>query len=114
MSLNIYQTHPRIGYDILNKVDFPWSIAETVLQHRECFDGSGFPGGVKGGDILLEARIMAVADAVAFMTSHRTYRPAMGTEKALEELTDHKGTRYDPEVVDACLRLFHEKGYSLE
>ena len=114
MKLDIYRTYPRIGYDILNKVEFPWPIAETVLQHRECFDGSGFPMGLKGGDILLEARILAVADAVASITSHRTYRPALEMNKALEEMTNHKGILYDPEVVEACLRLFHEKGYKME
>jgi putative two-component system response regulator len=114
VNLDIYQAYPRIGYDILNKVEFPWPIAETVLQHRECFDGSGFPGGLKGGDILLEARILAVADAVASITSHRTYRPALEMHKALEEMTNHKGILYDPDVLDACLRLFHEKGYKME
>jgi len=114
MNRSIYQTYPRIGYDILNKIEFSWPIAETVLQHRECFDGSGFPGGLKGGDILLEARILAAADAVAAMTSHRTHRPALEINKALEEMTNHKGTFYDPDVVDACLKLFHEKGYNLE
>ncbi|MBN1612907.1 MAG: response regulator [Deltaproteobacteria bacterium] len=109
--LDIYQTYPQIGCDILNNVEFPWPIAETVLQHRECFDGSGFPGGVKGGDILLEARILAVADAVTSLTSRLAYRPALEMDAALEELKQNAGALYDPEVVEACLRLFRGKGF---
>ncbi|MCX5855027.1 MAG: response regulator [Deltaproteobacteria bacterium] len=113
-NMTIYQTYPRIGYDILNKVPFPWPIAEIVLQHCERFDGSGFPGGIKGDDILMEARILAVADTIAAMTSHRTYRPALEMNKALEEIANNKGILYDPKVVNACLQLFNEKGYKLE
>jgi putative two-component system response regulator len=114
IKLLLYRDYPKIGYDILNKIEFTWPIADTVLQHRECFDGSGFPRGIKGDDILMEARILAVADAVATRTSHQTYRPALEIDKALEDIARHKGTLYDPDVADACLLLLREKGYRFE
>jgi len=112
--LSLYQDYPKIGYDILNKVKFPWPIADIVLQHRECFDGSGFPEGLRGKEILMEARILAVADTIAAMTSHQTYRPALDIDAALDEIAKNKGALYDPEVADACLKLLREKGYRLE
>lgn len=110
----IIKSHPKVGYDILRKVNFPWPISQIVYQHHERMDGTGYPQGLLGKDILLEARIMAVADVVEAMASHRPYRPALGVEKALEEISKNMGVLYDPEVVDACLRLFKEKGFEFE
>jgi putative nucleotidyltransferase with HDIG domain len=107
----IIKSHPKIGYDILRKINFPWPISQIVYQHHERMDGTGYPQGLSGKGILLEARIMAVADVVEAMSSYRTYRPAPGVEKALEEISKNRGAFYDPEVVDACLRLFKEKGF---
>jgi HD-GYP domain-containing protein (c-di-GMP phosphodiesterase class II) len=83
-----------------------------VLQHHERLDGSGYPGGLKGGDIILEARIMAVSDVVEAIASYRPYRPTLGTEKALDEISKNRGVLYDPQVADACLALFQKKGFS--
>jgi len=107
----LIKTHPQAGYDILKDVEFPWPIAQVILQHHERLDGSGYPAGLKGDEILMEARIIAVADVVEAITSFRPYRQALGIEKALGEITQNKGIFYDPAVVDACLRLFSEKGY---
>jgi len=112
--LILYQKYPQQSCDILKEVDFPWPVADIVLQHRECFDGSGFPQGIKGEDILIEARILAVADALEDYTSHRSYRNAFPLDKALEEIFAHSGSKYDPDVVAACLRLFKDKGYKME
>ncbi len=109
----IIKSHSQIGYNILKKIDFPWPIAQIVYQHHERMDGSGYPQGLSGEDILLEARIMAVADVVEAMASHRPYRPALGIEMALEEIEKNKGGVYDPEVVDACLRIFKEEKFKL-
>ena len=98
--------HPQTACDILQTVEFPWPIPEIVIQHHERLDGSGYPNGLKGEEILLEARILAVADVVEAMSSHRPYRPARGIDKALEEVREGAGTRYDTEVVDACLEVF--------
>jgi putative two-component system response regulator len=94
-------------------VTFPWPIAEGVLQHHERLDGSGYPNGLSGDAIGVEARILAVADTVEAMASHRPYRPALGIEMALAEVANRRGTFYDPTVVDACVRLFREKDYKL-
>lgn len=110
----IIKDHPQVGYDILKSIDFPWPIADIVLQHHERLDGSGYPEGLKAGEILLEARILGVADVVEAMLSHRPYRPARGQKVALEEITKNKGIIYDPEVVDACLKLFTKKGFKFE
>jgi len=112
--LILYRKYPRMSYNILKEVDFPWPIANIALQHRECYDGSGFPQVINGEDILIEARILAVADALENLTSHRTYRLAFTLSEALEEISSHSGSKYDPEVVAACLRLFTEKGYKME
>ncbi|RKY95842.1 MAG: hypothetical protein DRQ06_02825 [Candidatus Hydrothermota bacterium] len=109
--MNIIKTHPVVGYDILKNIDFDGPVAEIVLQHHERLDGSGYPRGLKGDEILLEARILGVADVVEAMASHRPYRPAMGIDKALEEIKKYSGILYDPEVVKACLRVF-EKGFT--
>ena len=112
--LELVKAHPRVAYDILVGIDFPWPIADIVLQHHERLDGSGYPDGLKGDDILLEARILAVADAVEAMASHRPYRPARGIDAALEEIKERRGLLYDPEVVDACLRLFREARFQFD
>ncbi|MBW1837533.1 MAG: response regulator, partial [Deltaproteobacteria bacterium] len=101
----LIKTHSRIGYDILKEIDFPWPIAQMVLQHHEKMNGSGYPQGLSGEDILLEARVLCVADVVEAMASHRPYRPALGIEKALDEISENKGVFYDPEVVGALFRL---------
>lgn len=107
----LVKDHARASYDILKKVDFTWPVSQIILQHHERLDGSGYPGGLKGKEILLEARILAVADVVEAMASHRPYRPALGVEKALEEIDRQKGILYDPDVVEACIRLFSEKKF---
>lgn len=110
----LMKTHPQAGYDILKDVDFPWPIADIVRQHHERLDGSGYPQGLKDGQILLESRIMAVADVVEAMASHRPYRPTLGIEAALQEIERGRGRAYDPAVVDACLKLFREGRFALE
>ena len=112
LEFDMVKHHPTAGYELLKHIEFPWPVAEIVLQHHERLDGSGYPQGLKGEEILLEARILAVADVVEAMSSHRPYRAALGIEKALEEIEQGKGTRYDPQVVDACVRLFKEKGFT--
>lgn len=109
----IIRTHPRADYEILEGIDFPWPIALAVLQHHERMDGSGYPAGLSGDTIIREAKILAVADVVEAMASHRPYRPARGIAKALEEIGSGRDIRYDPEAADACIRLFEEKGFEL-
>jgi PAS domain S-box-containing protein len=104
----LIKVHPQAGYDILKDVDFPWPIADIVRQHHEKLDGSGYPRGLKDGQILLESRIMTVADVVEAMSSHRPYRAALGIEVALKEIERGRGSAYDPAVADACLKLFRE------
>ncbi|MFH1976620.1 MAG: HD domain-containing phosphohydrolase [Pseudomonadota bacterium] len=111
---SLIKTHSQAGYDILKDVEFPWPIAQIVLQHHERIDGSGYPAGLKGEDILMEARIIAVADVVEAIASYRPYRPGLGIEKALGEIAQNKGVLYDPAVVDACLCLFRDRGYKFE
>ncbi len=108
---SLIKTHAQQGYDILKDIDFPWPVAEVILQHHERLDGSGYPQGLRGEAIILEARILAVADVVEAIATHRPYRPARGIEHALEEIRKNRGILYDAEVVDACLRLFLEKNY---
>ncbi len=114
VKLTMYQTYPEAAYDTLKKIECIWPIADIILQHRECYDGSGFPRGIKGEAILIEARILTVAHALEDLTTHRSYRSAYSLNQALEEISSHSGSRYDPEVVAACLKLFHEKGYKME
>ncbi len=109
---NIVKDHPAVGYNVLKKIKFPWPIADMVLQHHERMDGSGYPDGLKGRDILLEARILAIADVVEAMSSHRPYRPALGVDRALEEITSKKSVLYDPDIVDICVKVF-ERGFTL-
>jgi PAS domain S-box-containing protein len=107
----LIKMHPKIGYDVLKEMDFPWPLAQIVLQHHERLDGSGYPQGLSGEKIMLEARILAVADVVEAMASHRPYRPPRGLDKALEEVSQNRDVLYDAEVVDICLKLFTEKGF---
>jgi len=100
----LIKNHSQAGYDILNSIKFPWPLSQIVLQHHERMDGSGYPQGFSGKDILMEARIMGVADVVEAMASHRPYRPALGIDKALEEISKNREALYDPEAVDACCR----------
>ncbi len=111
IEIRLIQTHAQAGYDILKGIEFPWAIADIVLQHHERMDGSGYPRGLAGEDIVFEARIICVADVVETMASHRPYRPSIGTDKALEEIAQNKGILYDPHVVDACLNLFNHKSF---
>ena len=112
---DMIKAHSQTGYDLLNGVtEFPWPVAEIVLQHHERLDGSGYPQGLSGEEIMLEARILAVADVVEAMASHRPYRPLRGLDKALEEITQNRDVLYDPEVVDVCLKLFSVKGFKFE
>jgi putative nucleotidyltransferase with HDIG domain len=113
LEFSLIKEHARIGYEMLKDVESPWPLAEIVYQHHERMDGSGYPRNLKGDDILMEDRILAVADVVEAMASHRPYRPALGLNAALEEIENNKGTLYDADAVDACLKLFHEKGYRL-
>ena len=110
----LIQQHPLTGYDILRDLTFPWDIAKMVLQHHEKLDGSGYPHGISGDEILLEARILTVADVVEAMASHRPYRVALGIDTALAEINRNSGRHYDPEVVQACLSLFSEQAFAFE
>ncbi len=107
----LIKDHPKIGYDILKKIEFPWPVAKIVLQHHERMNGSGYPQGLQGKYILLEARILAVADVVEAIASFRPYRQALGVEAALKEITEDRETLFDARVVDACLKLFTEKRF---
>lgn len=109
----LIKAHPQAGYDILKSVEFPWPVVEAILQHHEHLDGSGYPQGLKGEAIGLEARIVTVADIVEAMASHRPYRPVVGLENALEEIREGADSRYDEAAAQACLRLFRERGYCL-
>ncbi|HRV05796.1 MAG TPA: HD-GYP domain-containing protein, partial [Candidatus Saccharicenans sp.] len=114
LEYTIIKTHPQAGYEILKNIEFPWPIAEIVLQHHERLNGSGYPAGLKDGEILLEARILAIADVVEAMSSHRPYRPSFGIDKALDEIRLNNGLLYEPEAVAACQRLFLEKAFSFD
>jgi len=111
MEFSLIQTHPQVGYDILKEIEFPWPISQIVYQHHERMDGNGYPQGLKGKNILLEARIMCVADVVEAMASHRPYRPSLGIDIALQEIEKHSGTLYDESVVNACTKVFKEKHF---
>jgi len=105
---DLVKTHPIVGYELLRHIDFPWPVARTVLEHHERLDGSGYPNGLSGSDILCEARMLAVADVVEAVASHRPYRPARGLDRALGEVKAGRGTLYDPQAVDACAQLFRD------
>ena len=110
----LIKEHSKIGYDILKSIDFSYPVANIVLQHHEKVNGSGYPGGLKRDEILLEAKIICVADVVEAMSSHRPYRPALGFDAALEEISQNRGILYDPEVVDVCIKLFKEKKFKFK
>ncbi|MDD5036337.1 MAG: GAF domain-containing protein [Methylococcaceae bacterium] len=112
LEMEFVQTHSQIGYEIVKDLEFPWPVAAMIRQHHEWLDGSGYPQGLKGVEIILEARILTVADVVESMSSHRPYRPALGIEAALAEITHYRGIRFDPAVVDACLSLFLQQRFS--
>ncbi|MDP2806730.1 MAG: HD domain-containing phosphohydrolase, partial [bacterium] len=114
LEFSLIKEHSRKGYEMLKDVESPWPLAEIVYQHHERLDGSGYPRNLKGEEILMEARILAVADVVEAMASHRPYRPGLGIDAALNEIEKNRGIFYDEVVVAACLRLFREKGFKLE
>ncbi|MDP2852926.1 MAG: PAS domain S-box protein, partial [Smithellaceae bacterium] len=114
LEFSLIKEHARRGYEMLKDIESPWPLAQIVYQHHERMDGSGYPRNLKGEEILIEARILSVADVVEAMASHRPYRPGLGIDAALSEIEKNKGIFYDEAVVDACLRLFREKGFKLE
>jgi HD-GYP domain-containing protein (c-di-GMP phosphodiesterase class II) len=109
--LQLIKRHPQVAYDILSQIDFPWPVDQIVLQHHEKLDGSGYPQGLSGDDILLEARILSVADVIETMETHRPYRPSLGRQAALDEITRYRDILYDGEVVDTCLDLLSEEDF---
>jgi PAS domain S-box-containing protein/putative nucleotidyltransferase with HDIG domain len=111
VEFSFIKKHPQVGYDILKRIEFPWNIAKIVYQHHERIDGSGYPAGLKRDEILMEARILGVADVVEAMSSHRPYRPARGVDKALGEILENRGVLYEPDVVNTCLKLFAEQKF---
>jgi PAS domain S-box-containing protein len=113
LEFSLIKEHPRNGYEMLKHVDSPWPLAQIIYQHHERIDGSGYPNKLKGDEIILEARIIAVADVVEAMASHRPYRASLGIETAINEIENNKGILYDETVVEVCLKLFREKGYQL-
>jgi putative nucleotidyltransferase with HDIG domain len=114
IEFSLIKEHAKKGYEMLKDVESPWPLAEIVYQHHERMDVSGYPRKLKGEEILIEARILAVADVVEAMASHRPYRPGLGIDAALTEIEKNRGIFYDDAVADACLRLFREKGFKLE
>nr|HPL66480.1 HD-GYP domain-containing protein [Smithellaceae bacterium] len=114
IEFSLIKEHSQSGYEMLKNVESPWPLAQIVYQHHERMNGSGYPRKLKGEEIIIEARIMAVADVVEAMASHRPYRPGLGLDAALDEIEKNKGIMYDNSVADACLRLFREKGYHLQ
>lgn len=111
---SIVKTHPEVGYEIMKELEFPWPVAQVILQHHERLNGTGYPKGLNGESIIKEARIMAVADVTEAMCSHRPYRPSLGIQKALDELKQHSGTLYDPAVVEACLSVFSKRNFKFD
>jgi len=114
LEFSLIKEHANKGFEMLKDVESPWPLAQIVHQHHERMDGSGYPRNLKGDEILIEARILAVADVVEAMASYRPYRPAIGLDAALAEIENNKGTLYHADAVEACLRLFREKGFQLE
>ena len=111
VEFNLIKNHPNVGYEILKKIEFPWPVAEIVLQHHEKIDGSGYPQGLKGNQILLEAKIICIADVIESMSSSRSYRPAVSIDICLEEIVKNKNKLFDSKAVDACVKLFKEKNF---
>jgi putative nucleotidyltransferase with HDIG domain len=114
LEFDMIKLHPQVGFDVLKSIDFPWPVPKIILQHHERIDGSGYPQGLRGKDILIEAKILAVADVVEAMASHRPYRPALGVDKALEEISSKQGILYAPDVVQACNSLFRTFHYKFK
>jgi len=114
IEFNLIKNHPKTGYEILKNIDFPWPIAEIVFQHHEKIDGSGYPRGLKGDEILIESKILCVADVVEAMSSYRSYRPAISIDTTLNEILKNKDILFEPEVVDVCIKLFREKDFKFE
>jgi HD-GYP domain-containing protein (c-di-GMP phosphodiesterase class II) len=114
IEFQILQTHSEQGYNVVKEVDFPDVIHTMIYQHHERLDGTGYPNGLSGDQIIIESRILAVADVVEAMSSHRPYRPALGIDVALEEIEKYKGIKFDEKVVDVCIQLFKEKGFSFD
>ena len=114
IEMDLIKLHSQAGHDIIKDIRFPWPIARMVLEHHERLDGSGYPHGLRGEEILMESRILTVADVVEAMTSHRPYRPGLGRDAALKEIVDHRGTWYEPLAVDACVRLFNEERFAFD
>ena len=114
VELSLIKNHPETGYNILSQVDFTPIISQIVYQHHEKIDGSGYPRMLSGDEIILEARIITVADVVEAMANHRPYRPALGIEKALDEIRTNRGVTYDPDVADACIALFANHRFHFE
>lgn len=113
IEFNLIKIHPKSGFDLIKNIDFPWPLAQTIYQHHEKLDGSGYPRGLKGNQIITEARVVTVADVVEAMSSHRPYRAALGIDEAMQEIKEKRGTWYDPAVVDACVKVF-EKGFKFD
>jgi PAS domain S-box-containing protein/putative nucleotidyltransferase with HDIG domain len=113
LEYGLIKTHAQVGFDILKSIEFPWPVAEIVYQHHEKIDGSGYPQGLRGDSIHKESRVIAVADVVEAMASHRPYRAALGIEKSLEEITANREILYDKDSVDACVILFTKKDFKL-
>ncbi len=113
IEFSLIKVHAEVGYSILKDIDFPWPVARMVLEHHERMNGSGYPNRLTGENLLIESRIMSVADVVEAIATYRPYRPALGVDQSLEEISKNKGTLYDPQVVDTCLRIFEEKGFQL-
>jgi len=111
IEFGVISTHPEVGFEILKNVEFPWPVAQMVYQHHERLDGTGYPRGLGGGEILPEAKIIGVADVVEAISYHRPYRPALGKDVALEEIARKKGTHFDPAAVEACTSLFNDAGF---
>jgi len=111
IEFSLIKAHPQVGYEILKDIEFPWPVAQITLQHHERMDGSGYPSGLSGEEILLEARILGVADVIEAISSHRPYRPGSGVGKALQEISKSRGVLYDPNIADITLKLFYEKGF---
>jgi putative nucleotidyltransferase with HDIG domain len=110
----LVQSHAQAGYEVLKPIDFPWPIADMVQQHHERLDGTGYPLGLRDNEIIQEAKVLAIADVVESMMSHRPYRPGLGIDVALAEIEKGKGAIYDPAAVDACVKLFREKGFKFQ
>ncbi len=114
IEFSIVKTHPQTGFDIINKIHFQYPIEKVILQHHEREDGSGYPAGLKGKDIMLEAKILGVADVVEAMSSHRPYRPSLGIKAAINEIKKNKGKLYDPDIVDICIKIIKSKKFSFD